>query len=402
MSSHEIRSSPSSGLRWLTGVLIGGVVFMVFLAGACFVGLTTRELSGTATLYAVVIGALGVFGAVRGLRGVAQLRAAAQPAVIARLDDDGLHVLDGLLPDDLPDDAPENLGWSTYPWSWITSVSWTTLELRKVKALGTDVPLEVLRFTLADDRLPDEGALERPDLRQAGALLRLTPGQARTVLVGEAGRTTFGEALAWIGSRYPAVPVVRGTALPWSTPADDDRWSGSPRVAVVGANGRLGRHVIDALTAREDAPAVAVVRNEAHRALLERAGAEVRMVDLAQGVRPVADALRGCAAVVVAASEHADVVVEAARFAGVQRFVMVADASQGRTVGLAAGSGLSWTVFRPERLTDDAATGEVDLGAGVVPGSVPRADLAQVLVAAIRDEGSVGDVWPITGAPAAR
>ncbi|WP_148613229.1 NAD(P)H-binding protein [Nocardioides rubriscoriae] len=399
MSDHavlELRTHPSSGLRWLTGLAVAFTAFMTLIAVGCVLGLLTQDVPGIDAFAATVVGAVGAYGAVVGARTTRGLREAAEPEVVARLDADGVHLHEGLGVADLPD----HLGWTTVPWGWVSAVTHTTLDLRSTKTLGNDVPLEVLRFSLADDRLLDATPFDGPHLTQAARILALTPAQARTVLVGEVGATDFPGAVEWLRVRQPQVPVLSGTSLPWSNPAVPDAWPDSARVAVVGAHGRLGRLVVEVLARRDKTPPVALVRNEAHRADLERLGAEVRMVDLDQGARVLATALRGCAAVVHLAPTSPAVVVEAARHAGVERFLLVPGVWNGdEQVALAASSGLSWTAFRPTLLTDDPPTGEVALGLDVEPGAVPRADLAEVLVAAIRDEDSVGAAWQIAGAP---
>lgn len=395
----EIHSSVGSGLRAAVVLTTAFTVFAAFLAVGCFLGLLTQDLPGPQAFSALVIGGLGVMGTVGGTRAVRGLRAVSGSEVVARLDGDGMHLHEGAGVPDLP----EHLAWRTVPWAWVSSVSHTTLDLGASKRLGADVPLDVLRFALADDQLSDGDLDDHPALRQAARLFGLTPTQARNVLVGEVGSTDFAAAAAWIHRYRPDVPVLSGTTLPWSTKAAPDTPVDGPRVAVVGAHGRLGRQVLEVLTRRERAAPVAVVRNEAHRPRMERMGAEVRMVDLRQGPEAVADALRGCAAVVQAADTGTEVVVEAARRAGVERLLLVTSTWRGDDeVTGASRSGLAWTAFRTSALTDSPATGEVDLGPDVSPGPVPRADLAEVLVAAIRDEDSVGGVWPIAGtSPAA-
>ncbi|WP_139983393.1 SDR family oxidoreductase [Nocardioides litoris] len=397
MEPFVIHSSQTSGLRWLRGVAVGFTVFSGAIAVACVVGLLTRDLPATSGLYAAVIGAMAAYGVLAGVRWTRGLRGVAEPVEVARLDAEGLHLHEGAGVPDLPDrDA-----WTTVPWSWIASVTHSTLDLRTVKDLGAEVPLEVLRFTVADDRLLERPPVLRLELEVAARLLCLTPGQARTALLGEAGATSYADAVRWVQQHQPHLPTLSGTTLPWSNRAQPDAWPDSPRIAVVGASGRLGREVLRVLGRREKAPPVALARNEAHRSELERLGAEVRMVDLTQGPLPVGDALRDCTAVVHLAPTGLDAVVESADRAGVSRLLVVPagpDAQQ--QVGLAAASGLHWTAFVPSALTDAAPTGQVALGEGVVPGPVPRTDLAEVLVAAIRDFDSVGAAWPIAGARA--
>jgi uncharacterized protein YbjT (DUF2867 family) len=58
-------------------------------------------------------------------------------------------------------------------------------------------------------------------------------------------------------------------------------------------------------------------------------------------------------------------------------------------------SGLDWTILRPGRLTDDAATGRVSLGIDLERGEVPRADVAAVLAAVLEDDRTIGRQWDL-------
>lgn len=106
--------------------------------------------------------------------------------------------------------------------------------------------------------------------------------------------------------------------------------------------------------------------------------------------------------------------VEAARAAGVERFVMVSamgadqpevpgpmgpylEAKHDADAHLAA-SGLAYTIVRPGHLTDDEPTGQVEvagsLGRG---GEIPRADVAAVLVAVLEEPGTAGQTFELLG-----
>ncbi|WP_137291842.1 NAD(P)H-binding protein [Nocardioides dongxiaopingii] len=395
MEPLEVAPAPGAGLRWLTGMALAFTTFMVFLAVGCLGALLTRDLDGPQVMSALVVGVVGALGTTAGLRGVRALRAAAHPVVALRLDADGVHLHEGAGIPDLPDDV----AWTTLPWPWIASVTHTSFDLAASKRLGADMALDCLRFALVDDDLLDQPRFESPTSTVLAEWLGLTPRQVRATLLGEKGAVEHQQVLAWLRRHRPDLAVLTGATAPWSTRASADRWPDSPRVAVVGAHGRLGRRVVEALARREPAPPIAVVRNEAHRAPLERLGAEVRMLDLeAQGVGAIASTLRGCAAVVHVATPSPAHVVEGALRAGVQRLVVVPGGWDGdEQVAVAARSGLAWTAFRPSALTDLPASGEVDLGLDVTPGPVSRADLAEVVAASIRDEDSVGAAWAITG-----
>jgi uncharacterized protein YbjT (DUF2867 family) len=104
--------------------------------------------------------------------------------------------------------------------------------------------------------------------------------------------------------------------------------------------------------------------------------------------------------------------VEGARRAGIDRFVQVSaigvddparadgnevwrayvEAKRDADAALRS-SGLAWTIIRPGRLTDDAATGLVALGPDVGRGDVTRADVAAVLAAVLDEPGTIGKQW---------
>ncbi|GAA3703366.1 NAD(P)H-binding protein [Nonomuraea antimicrobica] len=171
--------------------------------------------------------------------------------------------------------------------------------------------------------------------------------------------------------------------------------------------------------------AVGLVRNPAHVADVAAAGAEAVVCDLeSAGVEEVARIVEGADAVVFAAGagpgsgvarkdtvdRAASVLLaDAAERAGVRRFVQISSMGAGRppvpgrdavwaayiTAKTEAeddlrARDLDWTILRPGRLTDEPGTGLVRLAAEVPPGSVPRDDVAAVIVALLGDPGTAG------------
>ncbi len=108
--------------------------------------------------------------------------------------------------------------------------------------------------------------------------------------------------------------------------------------------------------------------------------------------------------------------IEGARAAGITRFVMVSaigvdeplpddtapvwkayvEAKRDADEALRL-SGLDWTILRPGRLTDDAATGLVALGPDVERGEIPRADVAATVAAVLDDDRTIGKQWNLVG-----
>jgi uncharacterized protein YbjT (DUF2867 family) len=202
-------------------------------------------------------------------------------------------------------------------------------------------------------------------------------------------------------------------------------------IAIVGGNGQVGRHVIVQLVADGHEP-VALVRNPAYKHDLEQLGAHVRMLDIEQDeVDHFAAAFAECDAVVFSAGGGPDgnidrkrtvdlggslKSIEAARQAGIDRFVQISAINVDRPVpddaqpvwkayveakrdadAALRDSGLDWTILRPGRLTDDEGTGRVTLGEDVGRGDIPRADVAAVVVAVLDDPISIGRQWDVVG-----
>lgn len=199
------------------------------------------------------------------------------------------------------------------------------------------------------------------------------------------------------------------------------------RVAIVGGHGQIAR-LLHPLLVKAGHEPVALVRNESHRTELETAGAEVRLLDIEQeDADAFARAFAGSDAVVFAAGGGPDGNIErkrtvdlegslksaeAARLAGIQRFVQVSaidvdnpvapdtgevwrayvEAKRDADAALRA-TDLDWTIIRPGRLTDEPATGRVALGPDVARASVPRADVAAVLAAVLDRPATIGHQW---------
>jgi uncharacterized protein YbjT (DUF2867 family) len=174
------------------------------------------------------------------------------------------------------------------------------------------------------------------------------------------------------------------------------------------------------LTQRGDT-VVGLIRNPAHAADLEAAGAEPAVIDLEHAtVAEVAGHVRGADAVVFAAGAGpgsgaarkdtvdraaAVLLADAAIEAGVRRYVMISAMGADRRVDdqpssdpvfeaylqakaaadedVLARTELQTTVVRPGHLTDDDGTGRVFIASSTGRGDVPRQDVAAVLVAVL-------------------
>jgi uncharacterized protein YbjT (DUF2867 family) len=197
------------------------------------------------------------------------------------------------------------------------------------------------------------------------------------------------------------------------------------RTVIAGGHGQIALRLERHLSARGDSVA-GLIRNPDQAEDLGKAGAEAIVLDLESATADsVAAALAGADAAVFAAGagpgsgvdrkqtvdrDAAVLLADAAERAGVRRFLVVssmgADAESTykepvfaaylRAKGAAddairARTSLDWTILRPGALTDAVGTGKVQLSAeGTGRGSVPRDDVASVLVALLDTPATAG------------
>jgi nucleoside-diphosphate-sugar epimerase len=192
------------------------------------------------------------------------------------------------------------------------------------------------------------------------------------------------------------------------------------RVVLAGAHGQIARRLGRLLSTRGDS-VVGIVRNVAHEPDLRGDGVDPVVLDLeSASVDDVAAVVSGADAVVFAAGAGpgsgagrkdtvdrgaAVLLADAAERAGVRRYLLVSSmgtdsVADGRTPGgmddvflaylraklaaeqdLLGRPALAVTVLRPGGLTDEPGTGHVTLARHVPRGSVPRDDVAAVLLA---------------------
>ncbi|MFV8241140.1 NAD(P)H-binding protein [Mycolicibacterium peregrinum] len=203
------------------------------------------------------------------------------------------------------------------------------------------------------------------------------------------------------------------------------------RVVIAGGHGKIAL-ILERLLAAQGDEAVGLIRNPAQSADLEAAGATPVVLDLeSASVDDVADAVRGADAVVFAAGagpgsgaarkqtvdrDAAILLADAAEAAGVSRYVMVsalsADdrsldenydevfraymrAKSEADADVRARAGLRTTIVRPGGLTDDAGTGNATVAESTGRGSIPREDVARVLLAVLHEPETVGRTFEV-------
>jgi nucleoside-diphosphate-sugar epimerase len=203
------------------------------------------------------------------------------------------------------------------------------------------------------------------------------------------------------------------------------------RVVIAGGHGKIALILERLLSQRGDSVA-GFIRNPEHAADLSAAGADALVVDLENSaVDEVAAHLRSADAVVFAAGagpgsgaarketvdrDAAILLADAADAAGVGRYVMIssmgADAEAPDDAGdpvfvaylrakgaaddnVRARKALDSTIVRPGLLTDDPGTGRVTIADDTGRGSIPRADVAAVLLAVLDTPGTAGQTFEV-------
>lgn len=191
-------------------------------------------------------------------------------------------------------------------------------------------------------------------------------------------------------------------------------------VVIAGGHGQIAL-LLERLLADEGHTVRGLIRNPDHAPDLEAAGATPLVADLeALDVDALADAIGGADAIVFAAGagpgsgpqrkwtlDYAGAVklMEVARRNAIDRYVIVSSTgadpeaeddggfgtylrAKGQADLKLMQSGLSYTIVRPGRLTNEPGTGAVDTSSG--RGEIPRADVAAVLAEVLDTPGTAG------------
>ncbi|WP_416434303.1 SDR family oxidoreductase [Priestia megaterium] len=196
------------------------------------------------------------------------------------------------------------------------------------------------------------------------------------------------------------------------------------KVLVVGANGTTGKQVVEKVANSKQHEAYAMIRDEKQADALKKLGANVVLGDLEQDV---SDALRGMDAVIFVAGSGGNTgdektiavdqngaknIIDEAKNQGAKRFVMLSsmgtDAPEQGPEGLQLylrakaiadeylkQSNLQYTIVRPGTLSNDQATGKIDINNDIEDKSqtIPRADVAAVLVECLNEEATIGKTF---------
>ncbi|MGD6846142.1 SDR family oxidoreductase [Rossellomorea aquimaris] len=189
-------------------------------------------------------------------------------------------------------------------------------------------------------------------------------------------------------------------------------------VAVVGANGQIGKQVIGLLKESSEHTPRAIVRKEEQARAFEQDGVQSSLVDLEGTVDEITHGLKGADAVVFTAGsggktgadktllidlDGAVKTMEAAKQAGIDRFIMVSALQAHNRENWNESlkpyyvakhfadraleqSGLTYTIIRPGGLLNEAGKGKVTAGENLSRESIPREDVAGTVVASLDEE----------------
>ena len=199
------------------------------------------------------------------------------------------------------------------------------------------------------------------------------------------------------------------------------------KVAIVGANGQIGRHIVELLQQSAEHDVVAMVRKEQQLDALHKQHIDARLLDLTTDVAAIRDALMGVDAVIFSAGSGGDTgndmtlridldgavkTMEASGAAGIKRFVIVSamqahnrefwhpDISPYYVAKHYADrelirSGLDYTIVRPGLLTNNASTGKIKIGPNITEGEIPREDVAKVVISVLDKANTIGKAFDL-------
>ncbi|MFT0803632.1 SDR family oxidoreductase [Bacillus swezeyi] len=190
------------------------------------------------------------------------------------------------------------------------------------------------------------------------------------------------------------------------------------KVFIVGANGQIGRFLTKWLSESSDHQVRAMVRNEEQAEALKQTGIETALANLEGTVENIAEAAKGCDAIVFTAGsggktgddktllvdlDGAAKTIEAAEKAGIKRFIMISTLQAHRRENwnealkpyyvakhyadrILEDSGLTYTIIRPGGLLNEPGTGKVKAAENLERGMIPREDVAKTAAAVLTEE----------------
>ncbi|MBP1949265.1 SDR family oxidoreductase [Virgibacillus litoralis] len=191
-------------------------------------------------------------------------------------------------------------------------------------------------------------------------------------------------------------------------------------VLLIGANGQIGKHLVDLLDKSNEHTVRAMVRKEEQAEELKKKGIDAVLANLEGGADTIVKAARGCDAVIFAAGsggstgydktllidlDGAVKTFEAAEKAGVERYVMVSAfqannrekwnekikpyyVAKHYADKMLEESNLNYTIVRPGGLLNEPGTGKIAASENLERGSIPREDVARAVMESLTEENT--------------
>ncbi len=194
------------------------------------------------------------------------------------------------------------------------------------------------------------------------------------------------------------------------------------KVLIIGAHGKVGQIITKKMVESNDFEPTAFFRKEEQKSVFEKIGTNTVVASLESDIDSLAETIKGYDAVVFAAGsggktgddktleidlDGAVKSMDAAKKVGVNRFVIVsAIGADDRKIWnqfgikpyyiakhyadrLLISSGLDYTIVRPGALLDEPETGKITTTNPMDNKSVPRADVAQLILEALRNKSTI-------------
>ncbi|MDR9488118.1 SDR family oxidoreductase [Salibacter sp.] len=199
------------------------------------------------------------------------------------------------------------------------------------------------------------------------------------------------------------------------------------KVLIIGANGKVGKHITKKMKESNDFTPTALIRKEEQKSHFDDLGVDSKVVSLEDSVDKLKEAISSNDAVVFTAGSGGNTgsdktltvdldgavkTMEAAKYAGVNRYVMVsAMMADNRKVWeklegmkpyyvakhyadrLLKSIGLDYTILRPGLLLDEEGTGKIDIENPASKKGVPREDVAATVLATLRNDKSKNKIF---------
>ncbi|WP_110927304.1 SDR family oxidoreductase [Bacillus massiliglaciei] len=191
-------------------------------------------------------------------------------------------------------------------------------------------------------------------------------------------------------------------------------------VLVIGANGQIGKKLVELLKNSNEYKVRAMIRTKEQAEYFHDIGVETAVVSLTDTVEGISEAVKGSDAIVFTAGsggntgydqtllidlDGAAKAIEAAELSGVKRFVMVSAlqahnrenwndairpyyAAKHYADKILEQSSLDYTIIRPGGLVNEPGTGKIKASDNLERGSIPREDVAATIFHVLNKENT--------------